>query len=233
MMTGRNVTEYKAATLECKLFYTLQSHNGSFLFLKGYCSFPSISLPSNTCYQLNKQGHCQPYTRQTPFQFLQQFLVVRVYSQFHYLAYICVLHCFNSSIKQNHKSQRKHLHLHGLRHKYHFHIFCPLNSNCSILRAIIKCQMDMRNLLGKLNICSLDDRNFFNGLLLSLPKKGTVLLEVVKMPSTTTCSLLALPRKYYSTEQNIVLILDKHISLTCVLSFPASSLGFINRKRKL
>lgn len=125
------------------------------------------------------------------------------------------------------------MHLHGLRHKYHFHVFCPLNSNCSVLHAIIKCQMDMRNLLGKLSICSLDDQNFFYGLLLSLPKKGTVLLEVVKMPSTTTCSLLALPRKYYSTEQNIVFILDKHISLTCGLSFPASSLGFINRKRKL
>lgn len=39
IVTDINGEEYKAATLQCELFYALQSHTGSFLFLKVIVSF--------------------------------------------------------------------------------------------------------------------------------------------------------------------------------------------------
>lgn len=45
--------------------------------------------------------------------------------------------------------------------------------------------------------------------------------------------VFALPHRHFSKQASFVFIPDKQISLTCGLSFPASSLGFANRKRKL
>lgn len=42
MVKVRNGVEYKAATLECKLLYTLQSHTTSFWFVKGTAAFQAL-----------------------------------------------------------------------------------------------------------------------------------------------------------------------------------------------
>lgn len=42
MVKDRNGVEYKAATLECKLLYTLQSHTTSFWFVKGTAAFQAL-----------------------------------------------------------------------------------------------------------------------------------------------------------------------------------------------
>lgn len=42
MVKDRNGVEYKAAALECKLFYTPQSHTTSFWSVKGTAAFQAL-----------------------------------------------------------------------------------------------------------------------------------------------------------------------------------------------
>lgn len=116
-MTDRNGAEYKASTLECKLFYTLQSHTGSFFVFKRLL-YLSKYFPYHQTITLTSKDTVSPIPDRQHFSSGSSFLLRVSIPNFTTLPLSVFFYLFNSLVKII-KGTSKHLY--GLRHFQNFH----------------------------------------------------------------------------------------------------------------